>query len=580
MRVKTNFKNLLLVLSLVLLYTTSTTAQNEIPSIAIKKNVAVPMSDGVILRADVFLPPNHKGKKFPVVLVRLPYNKRGFGIIGKHFAAKDYIVVLQDVRGKYASEGVFRFLADEKKDGLETLDWITRQGWCDGNIGMMGPSYLSYCGLILASEDHPALKTVINSSGLTDIYSLMHWNGSINFMIAFTWLAIYEHHAQRSLKGLKLKELFKTMPLKNMMKKVKGYHGTWNTITKHPHNDAYYKNLSVNPARIKIPILHFTGWNDWMHYQTLDVYQQIQKHNSQQKMMIGAWTHNQDLNGGSKFGEEDFGKGSELGIKKYLAMSKRWFDYHLKAKKNGVMDEPAVTYFLMNENKWQTAKGYPVPNAKEMSWYLQSKGQANTLNGDGVLSTRKPGRKSKVDKFVYDPANPVPTTGGLNVHFFRKDNGIKDQRKVEERSDVLVYTSKPLTKPLKIVGEVKMKLFVASDAVDTDFTVKLVEVRKDGYARIIQDGVAKTRFRNGYTKVEKITPGKVYGLDVVVGTTAISIPKGSKLRVEVSSSNFPKIPRNANTGISETHAKKFKKANQQIFHSKAYPSRLILPIVE
>jgi putative CocE/NonD family hydrolase len=261
-----------------------------------------------------------------------------------------------------------------------------------------------------------------------------------------------------------------------------------------------------------------------------------------------------------------------------MAISMKWFDYHLKGIDNGIMDEPRTEYFLMGKNEWRQTEQFPPENVEAVSLFLSSKTGANTSKGDGKLIRNK--RKAKgSDRFVYDPENPVPTVGGVNSHIMPSLSGIKDQAEVDLRNDVLVYTTDPMDEDTEIVGEVIAKLFVSSDVTDTDFTAKLSEVRPDGYVRIIEDGIAKTRFRNGFELKEAMIPGQVYEIEVQIGTTAIMIPEGHRIRLEISSSNFPKYPRNANTGINETNAVTFKKAKQTIYHSESYPSCLILPIL-
>lgn len=534
-----------------------------------RSDVKIQMYDGTCLMANIYLPDTLQ--KYPAILIRNPYNKDYLGIFGESFVKHGYAVVIQDVRGKYASEGVFTVFANEKKDGLATLDWIAKQSWSDGKIGMYGPSYLSYCSQILAPENHPALKTIVVSSGITDIYKLMYFDGSYNQTMAI-WM-------KRTGTGkVDYNDVFRLNPLKSMIDSIMEPHSR--TIMNHDTNDLFHQNLSVrNYDRIKIPILHSTGWNDFMYRSTIDLYRNVSKINNQQKIFIGPWTHNQQLNAGSsKYGDEDFGESSLWGLKKDVDISVRWFDYHIKGIKNGIMKEPKARYFLMGKNEWRTSDQFPPQNTKTLHYYLGSTKRANSSNGDGMLSLKNNGDSNK-DTFVFDPENPVPTIGGVNSHMQPKLMGIKDQSEVEKRDDILVYTTDALKNELEIVGEIKVKLFISTDVTDTDFTAKLVEVRNDGYSRIIEDGIAKTRFINGFDNKEAIAPGEIYEMEIIVGITAISIPKGNKLRLEISSSNFPKFPRNHNTGENETNAIVFKKATQTIWHSEQYPSHLILPVL-
>lgn len=535
-----------------------------------KENVKIEMNDGTNLLANLYLLDTIK--KHPTILIRNPYNKDYLGIFGEMIVKYGYNVVIQDVRGKYASEGIFTVFADEKKDGLATLDWITNQKWSNGKIGIYGPSYLSYCGMILAPENHPSLVTVVNSSGITDIYDLMYFSGTFNQTMAI-WM-------KRDGTGkVDYNGIFNIVPLRNMVDSIMEPHTE--TIMNHDTRDKFYKNMSITDySKINIPILHSTGWNDFMYRNTLNAYTELTKTNTHQKIFIGPWTHNQQLNAGtSSYGDEDFGEESIFGLHKDLDISMKWFDYHIKAIDNGIMEDPRVRYFLMGKNEWRTSESFPPENMEEEIYYLHSKDGANSNSGDGILTKNK-NILSGMDTYTYDPENPVPTVGGVNGHIMLELAGIKDQSQVEKRDDILVYTTDILEQNIEIVGEVRVKLYVSSDVTDTDFTAKLVEVRPDGYCRIIEDGIAKTRFRNGYSKKEKIIPGEIYEVEVIVGTTAISIPKGNQIRLEISSSNYPKFPRNHNTGIRETDAVKFEKANQIIYHNVDYPSQLILPILK
>lgn len=565
-RCKFSILFLLFVLTFISTNINSVHAQNEFIKL---QDVKIQMYDGTCLMANIYLPDTLR--KYPAILVRNPYNKDYLGIFGETFVKYGYAVVVQDVRGKYASEGIFTVFADERKDGLATLDWIVEQVWSDGKIGMYGPSYLSYCSQILAPENHPALKTIVVSSGISNVYQLMYFDGSYNQTMAI-WM-------KRTGTGkVDYNGIFSLNPLNLMIDSIMEPHAR--TIMNHDTYDLFHKNLSVeNYDEIKIPILHGTGWNDYMYRSTIDLYSKVSKTNSQQKIFVGPWTHNEQLNAEtSKYGDEDFGEGSLWGFKKDVEISVRWFDYHIKGIDNGIMEEPKAEYFLMGKNEWRTSEQFPPKNTKPLHYYLGSKKGANSSNGDGVLSLNM-NKKYDHDVFIFDPENPVPTIGGVNSHMLPELMGIKDQSEVEKRNDVLVYTTDKFKSELDIVGEIRVKLYFSTDVTDTDFTAKLVEVRENGYARIIEDGIAKTRFINGFDKKEAIEPGKIYEVEINVGTTAISIPEGSRLRLEISSSNFPKFPRNHNTGESETKAVLFKKATQTIWHSEQYPSQLILPVL-
>lgn len=559
-------------------------AEEEPPEwqrVRVTNGVKIMMPDGVNLATDIYLP--EEDGVYPAVLVRTPYNRRYQHDTGKFFASHGYVTVIQDVRGRYESEGTFVLGADEKSDGLETLDWITHQSWSNGSVGMWGPSYLSYCALLMAEENPPALKAIINESGITNMYEFTYLHGTLNQTMMATWLGVVvDRPAQRSFLGLKISPMFHIVPLRDLDDMMMDYQaGGWNTVVSHPTDDLYHKNLSVNDSYeiMEVPVLHITGWNDWMYSMTVEAFREMSDRALPQRLIVGPWTHNQPLTGGTSFGDEDFGPTAALGWEREWALCLEWFDYHVKGVDNGVMEEPRVRYFVMNDNEWVTDSVFPPVGLERQVYYLTSSNGANSSDGDGRLETALPTRDGS-DHFTYDPLDPVPTVGGINCHLIRGLEGIYDQTDVEQRSDILVYTSDAFESDVRIVGNVTATLFVSSDATDTDFTAKLCEVRADGYVRIIEDGLAKTRFRNSFEEVEPIVPGEIYELDILIGTTAISIPQGHRLRLEISSSSFPKYPRNPNTGEFEADATVLKRAQQTVYYSSQHPSRVEVSVVK
>jgi len=545
-------------------------------------NVMVSMNDGIRLATDIYTPKT--GDKFPVILIRTPYKKENIGdFFSPYFYSNGYVVVIQDCRGKYSSEGTFIPIIHEKEDGLKTLDWIANQSWCNGKIGMWGASYLAYCALILAPENHPFLKTIVNISGMGDFYELLFPGGSFHLMAGLTWVLGNDERAQSSLKEMNINELFEFIPLYQAPDEV-GYKGTlWQLMMDHPTYDRFWKDLGLPEkfSRINIPILHFTGWNDVCYRNTLSAYNGITRQAKQelpfQKLIVGPWHHDQQWSGKTAVGDEDFGQEAKMNVEKIMDLSVRWFDYWLKGIDNGITKEPPVKLFLMGKNKWIEAETWPPRNTKKQYLYLHSQKGANGLAGDGRLSLKKPaGKERDYDTFIFDPMNPVPTRGGVNFHLFPDNLGIKDQRPVETRKDVLVYTSDPFETEMEIIGPLKVILYASTEGNDTDFTAKLVEVRQDGYARIIEDGIIRGRFRNSKEKPQLMTPGKIYKLTIDLGSTAIRIDKGNRLRLEISSSNFPKYDRNPNTGEYPTMAENFEKVKQYIYHTLKYPSHIIL----
>jgi putative CocE/NonD family hydrolase len=340
-----------------------------------------------------------------------------------------------------------------------------------------------------------------------------------------------------------------------------------------------FQDISEEFSKVETPVLFVTGWHDYIYRNTLIAYQQIKKHQKKifHKLIIGPWYHGQELNGGTIAGDEDFGAAAEMGLEKFMQLSVRWFDYWLKDEDNGISQEDPVKIFVMGRNEWQGESSWPPDSVQYQNWFISSTKGANSLKGDGLLSPSIQETDS-YDSFTSDPNNPVPTIGGVNFHFFPDNLGVKDQTEVETRKDVLVYTSAPLKKPMEIVGPLKAVIYASTEGVDTDFTAKLVEVRPSGYARIIEDGILRARFRKSLTDPSFLEPGKIYKFEIDMGYTAIYLSKGSRLRLDISSSNFPKYDRNPNTEVEPFDAVEFNAVTQKVYFSKDYPTHITLPV--
>lgn len=557
------------------------------PEFSRQTDVDVTMSDGANLAADVYLP--IAGEKFPAVLVRTPYSKSQFGsILGEPLSKRGYAVVMQDVRGQQASTaaGDFHPIVGEKKDGLDTLDWITKQPWSNGKVGMWGSSYVAYCGLILTPENHPSLKTVVNISGWGDSSAMVAPGGAMHLMCAVPWSLSNQIRGKGSFHDYDWPEAFKKIPVSEIPKSIGVDSPEWEYMLSVWDSDLLHKEASVagRYGRIRTPVLHITGWNDFVGRHTLDTYEGMAESNAAkrgtfQKLIVGPWRHDQFWGTGTKVGDEDFGPAAQMGGSRIIEASVRWFDYWLKDQETGITKEKPVRLFVMGENAWREYERWPPAGVVTQRWYFDSDRGANGLAGDGRLSTARPQKKGR-DHFVYDPMDPVPTTGGVNFHFFLDNLGIKDQRPVEQRDDVLVYTSPRLEKDLEIIGPLQAVVYASTEGKQTDFTAKLVEVRADGYARIIEDGIKRGPDAVSAEEVTAGEPGKIYCYSIDLGATGISIKKGHRIRVEISSSNFPKYSRNPNTGEPAEFATEFRKVRQTVVHSPEYPSHIVLPVLE
>lgn len=537
----------------------------------IEKTVSTVMSDGVRLTSTLVLPDS--SGSYPAILVRTPYGRYQHLEEARFWASNGYAVVVQDARGKFDSEGEYLPFINEHGDGMATLDWMSDQGWCNGNIGMWGSSYLAFCQLVLASTGHPALKTIIPISGWLQEGGTITNGGANHIMLSIPWILHEESQTKRSIADVDLDELFEYLPLINVFSSLGIESRIWNRSFDFAPLEAF------RAGDIRIPALHITGWNDFVHDAALNVYTQVARNaGSTQKLLVGPWIHDQFYTMYTEVGDEDFGPASAMGRKGLQELALKWFDQILKKDEAAVSDWPPARLFVMGANEWKDYDGWPPPNILRVKYYLNSISGANGIEGDGSLSEEPPDRESH-DSYVFDPMNPVPTYGGANFHFFLHLSGVKDQREIEERRDVLVYTSPPLPEDIEIVGPIQTVLYAATEGRDTDFTAKLVEVRKGGYARIIEEGIIRASYRNGGGARELLEPGTIYRLTVELGSTAIRIPKGHSIRLEISSSNFPKYDRNPNTGEDPLEAKALKTVRQKIYHGGKYSSHVVLPVI-
>jgi len=554
------------------------------PGYTVQQNVPVAMPDGTKLGADVYLP--NTGEKFSAILVRTPYDKRGKEWLAKIFASNGYAVVVQDVRGMNASEGVFIPFIHEKQDGLDTLDWMTAKPWSDGKIGMWGSSYVAYCAVVLAPHGHPALKTIINMSGWGDGEKIAYPGGAMHLMLLLPWMLSSQIHGQGSFQDYDWPTAFRHVPVSEIPASMGVRSVPWEHAMKRSMNDPGPAATTMEGQydKVDLPILHITGWNDFVARGTLDLVEHLDQAGRSaerpfRKLMVGPWRHDQIWLEETKVGDEDYGPQSRMGIPKVGEICVRWFDRWLKDEKNRLEEEPTVELYVMGSNEWRTFDRWPPRTVAFQPWYLDSVQGANSAAGDGLLSPALP-QMGERDGFVFDPMDPAPTTGGVNFHFFLDNLGPKDQRPVENRSDVLVYTSAPMTKDVDVIGPLQVVLFASTEGKQTDFTAKLVEVRADGYARIIEDGIKRGPDAVDGRPVATMEPASVYRFTIDLGATAITIKQGHRLRVEVSSSNFPKYTRNPNTGENSETAAVFNKVRQTIFHSPTYPSHVLLPMVQ
>jgi len=563
------------------------------------------MRDGVTLATDVYHPVG--SEPAPVLLQRLPYNKEAIGTATIfRMVQAGYVVVVQDCRGVYGSEGVFSPFYQEPHDGADAIAWAASQSWSDGSVGMFGGSYIGATQWLAATAAPAALRAIAPSVTTADYYeSWMYQGGALQLGFILSWIlpAFTVPEQQRRLstnRGTQadidiqiqafdtLDQGYQHLPLADMphLEGVAPYYFDW---LAHASYDGYWKAIAPHEhhEQIGVPALNMGGWHDLFLGGTLANYQGMRQRGGStaarngQRLIVGPWAHG---NSGAFYAEHAYGLMSGFESSDMAGAQIRWFDYWLKGINNGVAHEKPVKIFVMGLDTWREEDDWPLPDTQYRNYYLHSAGRANTRHGNGQLSTVAPGDEPE-DVYLYDPRNPVPTVGGATflpgVHI-TANAGPRDQRTVELREDVLCYTTVTLERAVEVTGPVTLVLYVAASAIDTDFTAKLVDIYPDGRAELLTDGILRARYRNSLAAPEPLEPGKRYELRIDLVATANVFKAGHRIQLDISSSNFPRFDRNSNTGgtIATESAAAFVQSVNRVFHDSAHPSHLILPIIE
>ena len=577
-------------------------------NILIEKNVMVPMRDSVKLSTDIYRPAEEG--RFPVLLARLPYNKdlpmmAQATIDFQRAVQTGYVVVIQDCRGRFASEGEFTPIVDEANDGVDTIAWIAGQPWSTGQVGTVGGSYLGFTQWLPATERPEALRAMAPMVTTSDYYESpwRHTGGVFELGISLFWsLSMVAEELQRQIRqgkagmeqmGALMQAMsnpsaqFEHLPLVDMplLRAFAPYYFDW---LAHPTYDDYWQSLAhkTHYEQIAVPALNIGGWYDIFLGPTLENYTGMKRRGGSaaarqhQRLLIGPWSHG-SLTG--IFPERSYGLMASGDAVDLVGVQLRWFDHWLKGVENGVEQDKPVQLFVMGLDQWREEDDWPLPDTQFRPYYLHSGGLANSAAGDGTLSREAPADEPD-DIYLYDPRRPVPTVGGAILLSVAMgiDQGPRDQRSVETREDVLCYTTPPLEQPVEVTGPIELVLFVSSSARDTDFTGKLVDVYPDGRAEILTDGILRARYRESFTEAKLLEPGRVYELHLDLWATSNLFRAGHRIRLEVSSSNFPRFDRNTNTGgtIETETEQDCVQAVNHVYHDAAHPSHLILPIIE
>ena len=562
-------------------------------ALTVERNVAVKMRDGVVLRADIYRP-DAEGK-FPVLLTRTPYNKDGNMKFGLMAAAQGYVVIAEDCRGRYASEGEWYTFRYESQDGYDTVEWAAALPYSNGKVGMFGGSYVGATQMLTAIAHPPHLAAIcpfVTASNYHDGWT--YQGGAFEQWFNESWTSALAQntlfrfavdHTNALLRDSMLP--LDQYPLYNFKELPEGsgrtrllapYFLDW---LAHPSYDGYWKQWSIEEhyPDIQVPSLNIGAWYDIFQGGTLRNYVGMKQHAGNQAarqgqrllMIIGG-----HAGGGRKVGDIDFGPTAEFDSD---ATTLAWYDYLLKGEQNEFASGRPVKIFVMGANEWRQEDDWPPPEAQTTKYYLHSGGKANSLRGDGTLSAKAPASEP-ADQYVYDPANPVATIGGpLCCDATHLPPGPRDQRPDEARDDVLVYSTQPFAQDFEVTGPVRVELYAKSSAVDTDFTAKLVDVWPNGYAQNLTEGIVRARYRNSQETPELLNPGQVYKFQIDLWSTSNVFRKGHALRLEISSSNSPRFDRNLNTGETQSSARRYVSATNTVLHDAQHPSTLVISVV-
>ena len=559
-------------------------------TIRIEGHVAVPMRDGVKLYADVYRP--RREGRFPTLITRTPYGVQRDGMHEAviRFAQQGYAVVVQDTRGRYESEGAWDPFRNEANDGFDTVEWAAAQAWSNGKVGMHGGSYLGHVQWQAATMAPPHLTTIFPVLASTSIYhNTFFHGGAFKLALAFGWGAVrmpnrimnpqYWHTESYSPQELKYDQIVWTLPLTELDLASSGQRvGFFRDWLKHQSYDSYWKAISDEErfAKVRVPTYSLGGWFDLLVGGTINGFKGVRAHGATAaaregaKLIIGPWGHGPTR----KYGDIDFGP---TAMRDLFDLELRWNDRHLKGIQNGIDREAPVELFVMGANKWAQFADWPVPETRFTPLYLTSGGQANSVRGDGRLQFEVPAAGK--DGYEYDPRNPVPSVGGNDCCGAPFPAGPRDQRPVESRQDVLVYSTEILKEPVTIAGPVEMRVFAATDGRATDFVAKLVDVFPDGSAMNLAEGILRARFHKGLDRMELLEPGKMYEFVIDMRGTANVFQPGHRIRVDVTSSNFPQYDRNPNTGEDLGVSARVRTAKQTVFHGGTGRSHIVLPVV-
>ena len=538
------------------------------------------MRDGVLLSCDIYRPT--VGAPFPTLLIRTIYDKQQERYVAwtRRFVERGYAVVMQDCRGRHDSDGPWEPYVNEANDGHDTIQWIGSQPWCDGNVGMFGISYVGFTQTLPATQRSPYLKALVPIASQQDNFGHFYVDGALQLHVAMNFVNMAGRTMKReSTSLLDWDALWRRLPLESALDDIVDL-PFYRDAVRHATYDEFWSGYGLRGryGEVETPAYFITGWYDNLLHEAFKLHtgwrtqSRTDESRRRTRLLVGPWSHS-NIGGCEPFGSIDFGQAAALDV---VEEQLRWYDRRLRGIDNGIDDEPPIRIFVMGENAWRSEVEWPLARTEFTRFYLHSLEAANSLAGDGTLSTTHP-EAEPTDTFSYDPNDPVPTLGGS--YMMLANSGPWDRRPVERRDDVLVYRSARLEEDVEVTGPVAVTLYASSDAPDTDFSAALVDCYPDGRAVVICEGILPARCRESLTHPTPIEPGEVYEFRVDLWETSNLFKRGHRIGLEISSSNFPRFARNLNTGAAPGLSAEVRVANQTVYHDAQRPSHVTLPII-
>jgi putative CocE/NonD family hydrolase len=562
--------------------TTPTHTPDRYCGVRLERDLRVPMRDGVTLSTHVFHPAS-AAQPLPAVLIRQPYGNDDHPCMharGRYWARKGYVCVVQDVRGKYGSQGVWEPVVGEAADGWDALDWVAGRPWCNGDIGMVGESYYGLTQWAVAGAGHPNLRCVAPGDTAPDLYRAVYPGGAFALMTWGEWAYEMETRTQRNPYRFDPWHL----PLADAARAAGADSATFRDFVGHPRRDAWWERRDLTGGGVAVPGLHWSGWYDVLLDGSLAGWRAAAEHAAAagaqsdpgrpaagvQQLVIGPTDHGLTPMTSGHVGRIDVGRDTWS-----FDVVQRFVDRFLQGTPNGADHDPAVRVFVVGAGRWRTADSWPLPGTRFTRFHLHSRGDATAVAG-GVLSPEAPGDETP-DRFVYDPDDPVASWLGRSLWDMAGE--LSDRRPLEGRRDVLVYTTPPLAADLEVVGPLSATLYASTTAPDTDFTAALVDVFPDGHAQFVQEGIVRLAALPGAPEAPLADADLVRVLPIEMSATGHLFAAGHSVRLEVSSSNFGRFDRNLNSGHTPGADARRATAGQTVYHDARRPSHLTLPVI-